>query len=247
MAVFLVVDDEPSARVFFETFLHRLGHKARMAGSYVEAVQLMQTEPWDVAIVDILFKGEIQSGIDVLRIARDVAPESPILMVTGAPTLDSAKETVRLGAFDYVEKPIDITELEDAIRRALKYRELLREKRRLELENSEVRQRLEAIFDSVLEGIVTVDRNGVVLALNSAAAGLFNVIPDKAVGMSLRDLCIGDREAIASVVEDCLKTGDFVREYQISSAANEGGWTYIVGATPLKEGAEEGAVLVIQD
>ncbi len=245
MAVVLVIDDDSSVRVVLDRMLAHMGHQVKVADSVETGIQLVREGGWDIALLDILL-GE-GSGIDVLGVASRIAPDSPVLMVTGFPSLDSAREALRLGALDYIEKPIRFQELNDVVTRGLKQRELLLERRRLESENLIVRQRLEAVFNSVVDGIVTVDRTGKILSLNSAAAELLGIEDRDVFGVLLSDVCGKTKHGIAHAVEKALDSGEFVREYQIGSSKETADWTYVLNVTPLAEDPDRGAVLVIRD
>ena len=64
----------------------------------------MEQKPFDVVLLDMRMPG--QDGLSVLRTIKQKWPESEVVIITGYPTVDSAKEAVRLGAFDYVAKPV---------------------------------------------------------------------------------------------------------------------------------------------
>jgi len=245
MAFALVIDDDPSVNVVLERMLEHLGHEVKVADSVASGIRLVEQENWDIALLDIIL-GE-GSGIDVLEAASQLAPDSPVLMVTGFPSLDTAREALRLGAFDYIEKPIRFPELSDIVTRALKQRDLLLERRRLEKENLVVRQRLEAVFNSVVDGIVTVDRTGSILNLNSAASELLGIQQVDVFGRRLRDICDKSKHGVVHAVEKALESGEFVREYQISDPEDRMGWAHVLNVTPLAEDPDRGAVLVIRD
>jgi DNA-binding NtrC family response regulator len=64
----------------------------------------MEQNPFDVVLLDMRMPG--QDGLSVLRTIKQKWPESEVVIITGYPTVDSAKEAVRLGAYDYVAKPV---------------------------------------------------------------------------------------------------------------------------------------------
>jgi DNA-binding NtrC family response regulator len=64
----------------------------------------MEQEPFDVVLLDMRMPG--QDGLSVLRTIKHKWPESEVVIITGYPTVDSAKEAIRLGAYDYVAKPV---------------------------------------------------------------------------------------------------------------------------------------------
>ena len=83
-----------------------------------EALQSMEQDPYDVVLLDMRMPG--QDGLSVLRTIKQKWPESEVVIITGYPTVDSAKEAVRLGAYDYVTKPVgpqDVISLTDGAMR----------------------------------------------------------------------------------------------------------------------------------
>ena len=117
------------------------------------------------------------------------------------------------------------------------------ERKRAEDEKARLEEQLRS---TLLDGIVTIDHNGTVLTINSAAALLLSVIPEEAIGTSLREFCRG-RVLIADVVEKALDTGELVREYEVSGYNGGRRWNHSLSVMPLARGTEEGAVLVIRD
>src|SRR5665647_2648601 len=70
----------------------------------LRALATMEQNPFDVVLLDMRMPG--QDGLSVLRTIKQKWPESEVVIITGYPTVDSAKEAVRLGAYDYVTKPV---------------------------------------------------------------------------------------------------------------------------------------------
>jgi len=102
----LVVDDEESLRHTFQIFLKRQGYSpVIMAATFEEAVTAMTSQPFDLIISDIVLEGA--SGIDLLKRARELGLDCPVVMVTGYPNVETAADAVRLGAFDYIPKPVE--------------------------------------------------------------------------------------------------------------------------------------------
>ena len=105
-AAILVVDDEVSLRNTFRIFLQRAGYKTVIAvGSFPEAVKAVSTQMFDLIICDIVL--ENHSGIDLLRRFRQLGVNCPVVIITGYPHVETASEAVRLGAFDYLAKPVE--------------------------------------------------------------------------------------------------------------------------------------------
>ena len=114
--VLLVVDDEEgprtSLRVVFKNEFEVL-----LASNGVEALKLARGTKVDVAILDILMHG--MSGVDVLRELKAIDDDIEVIMLTAYETLETARQALRLGAREYLNKPFDIAALRTAARRAL--------------------------------------------------------------------------------------------------------------------------------
>jgi DNA-binding NtrC family response regulator len=110
----LIVDDDEVVRRSYLRSLESTSCNVEAASSGEEALQRMEQSPVDVVLLDMRMPG--QDGMSVLRIIKQKWPESEVVIITGYPTVDSAKEAVRLGAYDYLAKPIgpqDVINLAD--------------------------------------------------------------------------------------------------------------------------------------
>jgi len=134
----LLVDDEAKIRRSLGTALRDEGHELVEAGSAVEARRLIGRQPFDVLVVDNLMPD--MTGLDLIRDLTSTVPESErpqVLMMTAYATVDSALEAMKLGAFDYLQKPFEVDELIVAIQRALEHHRLQTEHRYLLSERRE--------------------------------------------------------------------------------------------------------------
>ena len=100
----LVVDDDETVRRSYLRSLQSTSCQVVVAKDGEEALQKMEQNPYDVVLLDMRMPG--QDGLSVLRTIKKKWPESEVVIITGYPTVDSAKQAVRLGAFDYVAKPV---------------------------------------------------------------------------------------------------------------------------------------------
>jgi len=100
----LIVDDDETVRRSYLRSLESVSSQVAAASDGEEALQTMEQDPFDVVLLDMRMPG--QDGLSVLRTIKQKWPESEVVIITGYPTVDSAKEAVRLGAFDYVTKPV---------------------------------------------------------------------------------------------------------------------------------------------
>jgi DNA-binding NtrC family response regulator len=100
----LIVDDDETVRWSYLRSLESISCNVASARDGEEALQTMEQSPFDVVLLDMRMPG--QDGLSVLRTIKQKWPESEVVIITGYPTVDSAKEAVRLGAYDYVAKPV---------------------------------------------------------------------------------------------------------------------------------------------
>src|SRR5262249_23638148 len=102
MATILLVDDEASARLTLGLLLKRRGHLVHEADGVAAATEALGGTALDVIITDLLMPDG--QGLDVLRVARERCPDANVILLTAHPGWESAREAMRLGAFDYFEK-----------------------------------------------------------------------------------------------------------------------------------------------
>jgi two-component system, NtrC family, response regulator AtoC len=105
----LVVDDERTLARAIKAFLTEAGYEAEVASDGESAVELLPKLRPDVVFADVRLPGI--SGIDLLRRIREFDPSIPVIMMTAYGTIEGAVEAVKLGAFDYMKKPVDLEEL----------------------------------------------------------------------------------------------------------------------------------------
>ncbi len=124
----LVIDDEPMLRRTLADYLDDMGHQTFMAANGVEGLAALESFAPDVAMVDLNMP--VMDGYTFIRMARDRAPELPIIVVSGVGTVDKAMEAIRLGAWDYITKPISrLDVVEHTLSRVLERARLLQENR----------------------------------------------------------------------------------------------------------------------
>jgi putative nucleotidyltransferase with HDIG domain len=118
----LVVDDEKSICDILAQFLRKRGYIVHQAASGEEAVRIIRENIIDLTLSDIKMPG--MSGVDLLKWIKEYNHFMPVLITTGFPTLDTAIEALKLGAFDYLTKPFHLDEIGEKVRRALLNRQL---------------------------------------------------------------------------------------------------------------------------
>jgi len=100
----LVVEDEALVRACYLRILVGSQCQVREVDNGLDALQLMQQQPFDVVLLDQSMPD--MDGMAVLQSIKALWPETEVIMITGYPELESAKQAVRLGAYDYLAKPV---------------------------------------------------------------------------------------------------------------------------------------------
>jgi DNA-binding NtrC family response regulator len=114
----LVLDDDPGTCRFMQELLTKSDREIETTTDPEQALARCRAKPFDLVISDLKLNARLD-GIDVLRAVREATPLVPVIIVTGFGELEKAVEAVREGAFDFVSKPFNITELKQLVDRAL--------------------------------------------------------------------------------------------------------------------------------
>jgi len=105
----LIVDDERTLARAVKTFLTEAGYEAEVAGDAEQALRMLETLRPDVVFSDLRLPG--MSGIELMKRIREFDAGIPVVIMTAHGTIEGAVEAVKLGAFDYLKKPVDLEEL----------------------------------------------------------------------------------------------------------------------------------------
>jgi DNA-binding NtrC family response regulator len=119
----LVVDDHLHARQSIGDVLRHAGHQVECLASAVEGLKLLERESFDVVITDLQMPG--MSGLEFIHQLERRPHGAQVLMVTAHASVASAVDAMRHGAFDYIEKPFDVDQLEQLVARAIQHGRLL--------------------------------------------------------------------------------------------------------------------------
>src|SRR5271157_4063031 len=112
----LLVDDEEGYVTVLAKRLSKRNFQVKTALSGTEAIRILRNESFDLAVLD--FKMEDMDGIEVLKIFKVMEPKMPVIILTGHGSETAAREGMEYGAFDYLVKPCDLSELVERIREA---------------------------------------------------------------------------------------------------------------------------------
>ncbi len=135
--VILIVEDDPSVGESLRVLLKRKGHGILLASNGKEGLQLFRHEFVDLVITDVVMPK--MDGIELLEAIKGLKPETEVIVISAQGTIEKAVQAMKLGAFDFIEKPINARVISLLVERAL-------EKQTLILQNRDLRSRLEDKF-----------------------------------------------------------------------------------------------------
>ncbi|RMF60046.1 MAG: response regulator [Calditrichaeota bacterium] len=118
----LVVDDDYASRLMVQKALQQHGYNVSLAANGEEALKLLKEDHYHLVITDLIMEG--LSGIELLGKVKEVSSDTATILLTGHASLETAIEAVRLGATDYLSKPINLEELNIRVKRAFERLEL---------------------------------------------------------------------------------------------------------------------------
>ena len=134
----LLADDEVTFRETFAKILREEGMSVAVVGNGTDAIDAVTREPFGVVVLDIRMPGA--DGIKVLREIMRIRPETRVIMITAYGTIEMAVEAIKLGACDYVMKPVVMDDVLTKIRQSIRYLDL-------QEENKQLKQELTRRFD----------------------------------------------------------------------------------------------------
>jgi len=236
----LLVDDEDGIRLTIGCLLRNEGYEVDTAAGHVDAIACLQTAHYDLAFVDIMLGGD--SGINLLRDLKEISPTTQVVMITGFPEVKSASAAVRLGAFDYITKPVRQETLLLVTHHALKSKQMNDELERY-------RSNMDAIFRTVTDSIIMIDGDGCLAHFNTMAEKVCGYSKDL-IGSDAATLRLGCAGMCRSVLLETLSS-NCTREIPRFECRTPEGAQRIVNITtnPVIEldGTINGAVAVIRD
>ena len=156
MTKILVIDDERSIRNSMKDILQYEGHEVVLAENGMEGLVSVKSEKPDIVFCDI--KMPKMEGIEVLERIKEFSADSPVIMISGHGTIDTAIEAIRKGAYDFIEKPLDLNRILITIKNATDKHLLIHETKTLKnkvskkydmIGNSEALNHVRAMIDKV--------------------------------------------------------------------------------------------------
>ena len=237
----LIVDDEESICFGFKVHLEKEGYEVEIANDYSQAIEAIRKNEPDVIVADIILGGF--TGIDLLEDIKKDGMNIPVIMITGQPNITTATDSVRLGAYDYLPKPVRKETLLKVVRYASNHKKILDKK-------ETYRHNLEAIFGSLKDAIISVDENMKVLEANLALRAICGMDPESIIESGISECqkkCSGE---CTQVLRECLKSKQSAKEIRMECRRNDRPHQVVyLSSTPLllNQGKVRGGLLVIRD
>jgi PAS domain S-box-containing protein len=234
----LVVDDQPGFCMLVKSMLENQGYAVDTANTVADADRLIRSRTFDTVISDICFDRDNEDGLTLLQRSLDLQPETPVILITGMPSIATASTAVRLNAFDYLSKPFSQHTLSDCVARAVEYKGSLVEKKEAEIESRKYRDNLEQLvkthtenleqtnrryqllFENSKDAIYMASRDGGILAINQSALDLFGYMEDELVQLRCEALYAdtGHRHRFQQAIEN----NGFVKDFKVKMKHKSG-------------------------
>ncbi|MFT5150749.1 MAG: two-component system response regulator HydG, partial [Planctomycetota bacterium] len=181
----LVIDDDEDHAESLADGLEIDGYICTVAGSGQQGVECMQEDEFDAVLTDLVMNDK--SGLEVLKEAKALQPSAPVLLVTGHGSIESAVDAMRLGAEDYLTKPVKLVELRAKLAKAVEKAELIRNNQELVRENIELRRQFDKRFgiDGVLGHSAQMQRVFEILGQVGPTAATVLVLGESGTGKEL--------------------------------------------------------------
>jgi PAS domain S-box-containing protein len=198
----LVIEDEDYARECISDFLELVGFSAVQAKNGREGVEQFGKHEPSVVITDIRMPE--MNGFDILKFVQAYSAETPVIVISGTNSLDDVAQCLKLGAWDYIVKPVyDYGVLEMSVLRALEKKQLLEENRRYReyLEEEVIKRsdellssavRFKTLFNLAGDALFIHDRDGKIIDCNEAAFQHTGYSRKLLLEMNIRDLILPD-------------------------------------------------------
>lgn len=109
----LIIEDEEEIRILLNSYLSELGYQVEFAEDGIEGIEKIKLMNPHLVLLDIKLPGI--DGVEVLKNIKKEYPEINVIMLSGHATEDIAKQTLSIGAFDYIKKPVDLGKISEVI------------------------------------------------------------------------------------------------------------------------------------
>ena len=201
MAKILIVDDEQGIRVSFKEALRANGHDVLVAEDFEEAIAILKNTVLDVIATDYILRGK--NGLELLHFCKKNFPDIEVIMMTGYPTVDVALQTIGLGAFDFLTKPVSISDFRHVVEMAARRKAKIEHDRTILRLNEE---RYRHLVENSTDLIWRTNFEGQMVDVNPACQNILGYSVSEAVGLNLHEYITSESaERISQWVKEALQ------------------------------------------
>jgi len=245
----LIVEPDQALQQTFCDCLAAGPRNVTAVGDLSAALKALDGNEFDLIITDTVLPSH--SGMDLLRTVKQRGLATPVILITSQPRFETAAEGLRWNAFEYLAKPVDLEDLERVARHGIQHKQLMDERNNYALWMDLYRRDLEAIFNSVEEGIVTVTPDMALLQVNAAARRMLGLSGEENLtGRPFDEVMPFGFETAKRTLEETLRTRRSVADRRVSIITEEEEERLlVVKTTPLISNGDQfsGALLMIRD
>jgi PAS domain S-box-containing protein len=244
----LIIDDEPSVRESLSCFFQDEGYRVVTAENGETGLEMFSKEKVDIVLTDL--KMPRKNGIEVMTAIHEQSPDTPMVVVSGAGREEDIIKALRMGAKDYITKPIqDLAMIQHVIGKALENKRLIEDNRRYrkQLEKSEARYR--TITEQIAEGVFTVDAQENLTFTNQAFCNTLGYSSKELNTMNLKELTPQDSFNIIELQTNARKQG-ITGRYEIQMIDQKKNIVHVeLACSPLLDDKNQynGAIAVVRD
>ncbi len=179
----LIIDDDDSVRTSLHSFLEDSGFVPFTASDGKKGIESFEQQDIDLVLVDLRMPE--MDGYDVIKHIHKISPQTPLIVVSGASGIQDAIETMKIGAWDYLVKPIrEMSTLVHSIEKALERSHFLKEKQRAEQLLIQSEEKYSKLVETTSSGFWQVDKNGITTGVNKALCKMLGVTSEQMMGKS---------------------------------------------------------------
>jgi signal transduction histidine kinase/DNA-binding response OmpR family regulator len=177
MEKILVVDDEPGVLTLCRRVLERDGYTVTAVATAEDAQENLKHEVFDLVLTDLKLGGI--TGIDLLKQIKDSYPQTEVIVITGQATVETAIEAIKSGAYDYISKPFNISELGASVKKALDFSRLKRQENIFRETTYLYKLSQEITANRTESEVLDFILDRAVMALHSDSGSIFIYLKDK--------------------------------------------------------------------
>ncbi len=243
----LVVDDDDVIRMACQLTLMADGMNVDVAENGKVGLNKIKAKRYDMILLDLMMPE--MAGAEFLDFVHNYDDSIIVIIITGFATIESAVDTLKKGAYDYLPKPFTPEELRKVVRTGLERRKLLQEREENRSKLAAEQSRLKTIINCMGEGLIATDNEGKLLLINSVACKLLGINETKVIGNGAKGLLKNDE--LENWIAEILRQKNYPQKLLNREIVFDQKEQKIVAVTlaPIREKNSEisGLVLVLMD